>query len=266
MDADLQHDPALIPQLVRALENTELAIGSRYAQGGDGTALRAHRGAASRFATQLSRVVLRRSVSDPMSGFFAMRREAFDTVAPRLSGVGFKILLDILATSKTPLAITEVPFQFRRRAFGESKFSAGIIAEYLMLLLEKLCGGLVPARYLLFSAVGGIGLVVHLAVLASCMHWQVSFTVAQALATVVAMTSNFFLNNLLTYADQRRRGWGIVVGLGSFYAVCSIGVANVGIATAVCLHWSGWWQAGLAGVLVGSVWNYAVTSVYTWRR
>ncbi|MGE0854402.1 MAG: glycosyltransferase [Hyphomicrobiaceae bacterium] len=267
MDADLQHDPDLIPLLLRALDTVDLAIGSRYVAGGDGTALGARRGVASRIATLLSRLILRQPVSDPMSGFFAMRRAQFDEVAPRLSGIGFKILLDILVSAKTPLKVAELPFRFRPRHAGDSKLSAGIAAEYLLLLVEKLCAGIVPARYLLFSAVGGIGLMVHLAVLAVAVDWRLPFALAQALATWVAMTNNFFLNNFLTYADQRRRGWNIVTGLASFYVICSIGaIANVGIANAIYTHWSVWWQAGLAGALVGSVWNYAVSAIYTWRR
>jgi len=267
MDADLQHDPDLIPDMLNSLDGVDLAIGSRYAVGGDGTALGTGRGIASRVATLLSRLVLRQRVTDPMSGFFAMRRRAFDEVAPRLTGVGFKILLDILATTKRPLEVAELPYRFRPRRAGDSKLGAGVVAEYLLLLIDKLSGGLVPARYVLFSAVGAIGVVVHLAVLALAMHGQMPFAGAQAAATVVAMTGNFFLNNLLTYADQRRRGWGVVKGLASFYVICGIGAAaNVGIATAFYEHWSSWWQAGLAGALVGSVWNYAVSAAYTWRR
>jgi len=267
MDADLQHDPDLIPHLVQALDTVDLAIGSRYVAGGDGTALGARRGAASRIATMLSKLVLRQPVSDPMSGFFAMRRARFDEVAPRLSAIGFKILLDILVSGKKPFKVVELPFRFRPRHTGDSKLSAGIAAAYLLLLVEKLCAGVVPARYLLFSAVGGIGLLVHLAVLAVALDWRLPFVIAQGLSTWVAMTNNFFLNNLLTYADQRRRGWRIVSGLASFYVICSIGaIANVGIASAIHTHWSSWWQAGLAGALVGSVWNYAVSAIYTWRR
>ncbi len=267
MDADLQHDPDLIPHLLEALDTADLAIGSRYMAGGDGTALGARRGIASRAATMLSRLVLRQPVSDPMSGFFAMRRAQFDEVAPRLSGIGFKILLDILVSARPPLRVAELPFRFRPRHAGDSKLSAGIVAEYLLLLIEKLCAGIVPARYLLFSAVGGIGLLVHLAVLAVAVDWRLPFAVAQALSTWVAMTNNFFLNNYLTYADKRRRGWNIVTGLATFYLICSIGaIANVGIANAIYTQWSVWWQAGLAGALVGSVWNYAVSAIYTWRR
>lgn len=267
MDADLQHDPGLIPHMLRALDDADLVIGSRYAAGGDGAALGKGRGIASQVATLLSRLVLRQRVADPMSGFFGMRRQAFDEIAPRLSGVGFKILLDILASTKAPLMIAELPFRFRRRRAGDSKLGAGVVAEFLVLLIEKLTGGVVPARYVLFSTVGGIGFVVHLAVLAIAVHGHVHFAVAQAIATWVAMTNNFFLNNLLTYSGHRRQGWGIVTGLASFYVICGIGaVANVGIANAIYDHWSGWWQAGLAGALVGSVWNYAVSAVYTWRR
>ncbi len=94
-----------------------------------------------------------------------------------------------------------------------------------------------------------------------------SFIVAQTVATMVAMTSNFFLNNLFTYRDQRLKGLRLIRGLLSFYLICSVGaVANVGLA-AFFYNWRQiWWLAGVAGVIVGSVWNYAVSSVFTWKR
>jgi dolichol-phosphate mannosyltransferase len=252
---------------LESLEHADIAIGSRYAAGGDGAALGYRREAGSRLATMLSRLVLRQPVDDPMSGFFAMRRDSFDAVASRLSGVGFKILLDILTSANSPLKIVEWPYRFRRRESGESKLGTAVVTEYLLLLVEKVTRGLVPARFVLFAGVGGTGVAVHLAALKVGLHSSLSFPVAQAFATLVAMTSNFFLNNTLTYADRRRRGWEVVSGLATFYAICAVGaVANVGIASTLFDRWPGWWQAGLAGALVGVVWNYAVSSVYTWKR
>ena len=81
------------------------------------------------------------------------------------------------------------------------------------------------------------------------------------------MTFNFFLNNLFTYYDRRLRGWQLVRGLLSFYLICGLGAAaNVGIANYVYHADRIWWVAGIAGVIIGSVWNYAVSSVFTWRN
>jgi dolichol-phosphate mannosyltransferase len=90
------------------------------------------------------------------------------------------------------------------------------------------------------------------------------FAMAQGVATVVAMTGNFLLNNLFTYRDRRLRGWRLLSGLGSFYAVCGAGAAaNVGIAAYIAGDHS-WWLAGLAGAAVSVVWNYAMSSIFTW--
>jgi len=129
-------------------------------------------------------------------------------------------------------------------------------------------GHVIPVRFALFALIGGLGLIVHLATLWTGLTLVgFSFIVAQTVATMVAMTSNFFLNNLFTYRDQRLKGLRLIRGLLSFYLICSVGaVANVGLA-AFFYNWRQiWWLAGVAGVIVGSVWNYAVSSVFTWKR
>jgi dolichol-phosphate mannosyltransferase len=203
-----------------------------------------------------------------MSGFFMVRREAFQGSVRRLSNIGFKILLDILASSPRPLHVKEIPFQFRKRHAGESKFDALIGWEYLMLLADKTVGHIVPIRFILFALIGGLGIVVHLAVLWLCLNpVQLSFPISQTTATGVAMIGNFSLNNWLTYYDRRLTGWGFLGGLLSFALICSVGVvANVGIATLLFTEQhSLWWVAGIAGAAMSSVWNYAVTSIFTWR-
>jgi dolichol-phosphate mannosyltransferase len=212
--------------------------------------------------------VLSEPLSDPMSGFFMLRREAFDRAVRRLSGVGYKILLDILISARPSMAVAEIPYQFRNRAEGHSKLDSAVAWEYLVLLLDKTVGRIVPIRFVLFVLVGGAGVVVHMATLAALSRgMELSFIASQTAATFIAMTFNFFANNALTYRDQRLRGpLPILLGLLSFYAVCSVGaVSNVGIAAFLFLRDYAWWLSGLAGILVGAVWNYAASSIFTWR-
>jgi dolichol-phosphate mannosyltransferase len=270
MDADLQHDERLLPQMLAALNRSEadLVVGSRYIAGGGVGQLDRTRVGISTLATRLSRFVCKAKIADPMSGFFMMRREVFECAVRKLSGQGFKILLDLLASSPEPVRIKELPYEFRARRFGESKLDTLVAWEFGMLIADKLVGHLVPVRFALFIFVGALGLVVHLAVLRVALSFPtLDFTKSQVIATLAAMTSNFFLNNLFTYRDQRLSGLRRLRGLASFYLICAVGaVGNVGIASYVFAGGQVWWLAGIAGVAVGSVWNYAVSSVFTWRR
>ncbi len=275
MDADLQHDETLLPRMLAALKagQGDVAVGSRYVDGGGVGAWDKQRLRASQLATRAAGIVARAKLTDPMSGFFMIERVAFMSAVRRISGQGFKILLDVLASSEQPLKVVELPYTFRTRQQGESKLDTMVIWEYGVLLLDKMFGQYVPVRFLLFMMVGGAGVVVHMGVLAA-LQSQLGFLTAQASATVVAMTFNFFVNNMLTYRDRRLRGaWGVLRGLLAFYAVCSIGaIANVGIADFLfqpenhTVVSGNWFLSGLAGILVGAVWNYGASAVFTWRQ
>jgi dolichol-phosphate mannosyltransferase len=269
MDADLQHDETRLPEMLRMLKarGLDIVIASRHAEGGSLGDWQKGRARISDFATRLGRLVVKAALSDPMSGYFLIRREAFQRAMRQLSGQGFKILLDIFASSPEPLAFGEVPYRFGLRLYGESKLDTLAVWEYLMLLLDKLTGGLIPVRFLLFGMIGGLGVVTHLTTLAIALKAAgVAFPAAQGLATMVAMTGNFLLNNLFTYRDRRLKGWRILSGLLSFYAICGLGaLANVGVASVIYGTHQPWWLAGLAGAAIGIVWNYAITSIFTWR-
>ena len=268
MDADLQHDETLLPGMLAAIRSggLDVVVGSRYVSGGTTGEWDKRRAAMSTIATRLARLVVSADLTDPMSGFFLIHRPALDRAVRRLSGQGFKVLLDLFASTPVPYRFKELPYVFGTRLHGESKLDSLVVWEYLMLLLDKLIGHWVPVRFFLFAVVGALGLVVHLTTLRLALV-GLDFAAAQALATIVAMTSNFIVNNMLTYRDKRLRGTKLVTGLLSFYAICSVGaVANVGIAaTAFRWHYV-WWVSGIAGACVSVVWNYAVTSVFTWRR
>jgi dolichol-phosphate mannosyltransferase len=217
------------------------------------------------FASALSRVLCE-GLTDPMSGFFVVRRSFLDRVVRRLYGRGFKILLDLIAAARGQVRITELPYRMRSRQHGDSKLGARVIAEFFMLLLYHLTGRFLPARFFLFGAVGLTGVAVHLAVLAAAFAaTEGSFLASQALATWVAMTSNFFLNNAFTYGDQRLRGAGLWRGLASFYVACGIGAfINIAVAEWLYLQSAAYWAAGTAGALIAAVWNFFTTASLTW--
>lgn len=268
IDGDLQHDERLLPRLYAAVvRGADLAVASRYMEDGGTEGWDAKRAAASRWATRLAKRLTATPLSDPMSGFFAISRDALGEALPRLSGGGFKILLDIAASSPRPLAIVELPYHFRSRQAGESKLDARVILDYGLLLVEKALGRFVPVRLFLFLAIGALGVLPNLAVLGLLLQLGIGFAIAQTAAVIVAMTCNFALNNSLTYRDRRRTGWRFFTGLLSYWAVCSVGAAaNVGVGSLLNGNHEQWWVSGIAGALVGAMWNFGASSLLTWRK
>jgi dolichol-phosphate mannosyltransferase len=269
MDADMQHDEALLPRMLATIKEQQLdiVVGTRYGADGSVGDWQRSRVAISGLASRLARLVVKAELTDPLSGFFLLTRTAFTATMRNLSGQGFKILLDIFASSPQPLSFAELPFHFRRRVHGESKLDTLVAWEYLTLLLDKLAGPIIPVRFLLFAMIGGLGVLTHLATLWLAVYpLGISFATGQGIATIIAMTGNFLLNNLFTYRDRRLRGLALATGLLSFYAVCGVGAAaNVGIASHLFDANHSWWQAGLGGAAIGAVWNYAMSSVFIWR-
>jgi dolichol-phosphate mannosyltransferase len=267
IDGDLQHDERLIPRMLERIEaeDAQLVIASRFLDAkAPVTGLSAVRLAGSRIATALGRRVLRAEVNDPMSGFFLIRRDLVEAVAPRLSAEGFKVLFDIIASSPKPLRIIEMGYQFGDRGGGKSKMDRRVVVDYLSLLVAKLSRDLISPRMVIFILVGASGVVVHLAVLRGLLF--LGFTEAQFIAAATAMTTNYLLNNSLTYRDKRKTGLALLTGYIRFCIVCSLGLAaNVGVASLVSEHGEVWWLAGIAGAAVGALWNYVASSLAVWR-
>jgi dolichol-phosphate mannosyltransferase len=281
IDGDLQHDESLLPRMRDTLKQgsgkqdagredaADVVIASRYVGTGSPEGLSSdRRKRLSVFGARLARRLVKADVADSVSGFFMLRREVVDEVAPRLSGIGTKILIDILASASRPLRVVELPYRFRARDHGESKLDAFTKIEYLLLLAEKVSHRYFPHRMLLFGIVGATGIIVNLAVLRILLiAGDIGFTAAESAATVVAMVSNFFLNNMLTYRDCRLVGWQAVRGLMSFMALCGLGaLVNVAVARDVYHVTDMWLIAGIAGAAIGALLNYALTSIFTWGR
>ncbi|GAA5052190.1 glycosyltransferase family 2 protein [Erythrobacter westpacificensis] len=272
MDADHQHDPALLNEMLEAVKSGEydLAYASRFAVGGNADGLSSKgRETGSRIANALARKLTGTELTDAMSGFFLLRTEQLRKQAASLSGIGFKIMLDILATAQPRLKVKEFPLKFAERLRGESKLDNGVVVDFVAGLLDRYLGRWIPVRFALFGMVGGLGVFVHMAVLA-VLYWpeEIGFGWAQAIATMVAMTFNFWLNNLLTYRDKKLGGasdmfWGWV----KFCGACAVGAfANVAVATVLNDEGLVWWAAALVGVAIASVWNYALSSKFVWGR
>jgi dolichol-phosphate mannosyltransferase len=248
-------------------DNLDLVIGSRNVEGGSMGRFAASRVRLSNLGRLISRRVISCELQDPMSGFFVADRRFINIAMPRISAIGFKILLDLIASSPRLVRLAEVPYEFQSRFRGESKLDTTVGFEYLTLVLHKLIGSILPVQFVIFGLVGLVGVFVHLAVLSAQLFQGVPFARAHAVATAVAILANFFLNNLVTHRDGRLRGWSLLPGLVVFFEVCALGaLSNFALAKLLYSAGSPWQLAGIVGMAVSSVWNYSVSAALSWRR
>lgn len=272
MDADHQHDPDLLPDMLDKLRRNDcdVVVASRFVEGASTAQWHdPDREKLSGLANSLARRMTGVALTDPMSGYFMLPGDLARSLVPRLSGIGFKILLDLLAVTDKPLRVTEVPLAFAPRLEGESKLDRAVALDFLAGLYDKALGRIIPTRFALFGTVGALGVLVHMMVLSVMIlgAGQI-FVLGHALATAVAMSFNFWLNNWLTYRDIRLTGGkAFMIGWGSFCMACSIGaLANIAVATLLEARGVFWIVAAMAGILIGSVWNYALSSKFVWGR
>ena len=266
MDADLQHDESLLVPMLRLLEarNTDLVVGSRYIDGGSVGEWSKIRRAMSRVATSLSQLVIRTPLTDPMSGFFMVRRECFLAAAHRLAGNGYKILLDLLSSSAELLRVAELPYRFRARLHGESKLDSQVLIDHALLLAKKAVGQYVPVRPLFLAGLLVGAVVVHLGLLSGALRW-LEFGLAQAVASVFGVVASY----LLTASFKRRRvdGSAAIANLFSFLMTASIGLAgNLSLAGVLYNETCMWWLAGAAGAILSTVWTHMSAAAATTNR
>jgi dolichol-phosphate mannosyltransferase len=268
MDADMQHDESVLPIMLEKIRSGryDLVVGSRNIQGGGMGTFARERVALSQLGRRVSKLISRHELSDPMSGYFMLTRDFFDEVMRRTTGVGFKILLDLVASSPRPVRVAEVPYVFRTRKHGESKLDINVGVEYLYLISDKLVGAWLPIRFVVFCLVGLGGVAVHLGALwVLYRRLGCSFSAALIAAIIVAMVGNFALNNMLTYRDRRRRGRRFITGLLLFCAACSVGsLSNYAVAKFLVASGIWWPIASLCGLAIASVWNFGATGIVIW--
>lgn len=267
MDSDLQHDEKILPAMLQKLKDghLDLVVATRHREGGSMGEMASHRRKLSEWGRRLSSLICRTNLSDPMSGFFVVTREYVNEVARRLSGTGFKVLLDLVVSSRRPVRIAEVPYVFRPRVHGQSKLDILVGLEYLELLADKMVGDFVPASYVVFGLAGSIGILPHLAAVQLLQAAGFSLKNAQFTSSAIVIGINFLLNNQLTFRSARLRGRRLVMGLSLFYTACSVGLS---LNLHVMNYLNGlvpWYLAAAGGLAVGSVWNYWMSSMFVWQ-
>jgi len=269
IDADLQHDETLLPRMLDSLKSgrSDLVVATRFGAGGSAQAMSPTRESGSRLARRLAWMLGGVALSDPMSGFFAIRRDRFEPLAASLSPDGFKILLDIVTRARGTLRVAEEPYSFGSRVYGKSKLDARVVLEYLGLLLSRASRDAVTPRFLSHALVGVVGLVVQLVAMRVGLALGLAFIQAYALGAVVALGASFVVTNLLlTHSDRRLRGFSVIPGLLVFGVTSAFGlVAGIGMAAWLYTLRPVWWLAGAVGSVVGTVCSHATSPRLSWH-
>jgi dolichol-phosphate mannosyltransferase len=269
LDADLQHPPETIPNLLKTLDRTgaDLVVASRNIPGGDYEAFSMTRRLASRVATLFAHVLLSRArlVADPMSGFFVVRTDAVQGV--ELRPLGYKILLEILVRGHVR-RVAEVPYRFNARQAGQSKLSVRQQWEYILHLLRLMYVQPEDLRFLRFCFVGGSGVLVNMGVLWALATRGIHYIVAGIVAAAIATTWNFLFNDSFTWRDQRSFSWrtradrylrywvvtgaATVIQIGLLFLLTAVGVPYL--------------LSNLIGIGTAAVWNFRMNNGWTWKR
>lgn len=269
MDGDLQHDETTLIPMLNLIKSPkiDLVIASRYLHASFSSNLSPWRAYLSQFSTNLAHRLLRVKVSDPLSGFFLIKRSVIERLAPALKTQGFKLLLDILTTSNGELNVGEIPYHFRERKYGRSKLDFRVMFDFVSLFIEKLSAGMISGRFLLYSSVGILGVGFHVLLLKLFLNVGLRFELAQSLTTLLVIALNFLLNNFITYCDQRLVGKNLLFGLMRFELICSVGfISNLSIANWIFAYTHIWWLAGISGALMAAIWNYLISASLIWGK
>ena len=271
MDCDLQHDETKLLDMIELFsrENSvDIVIGSRFTETGEisAKAFSKMRELGSKITTLIIKKVLNIASTDPLSGFFMVKKETFLRNSENLQTQGFKVLADFLATSGKNIEIKEIGYRFRNRIAGESKMSFLTALELIGLVLSQILKGRVSIRFILFCIVGLSGIFVQLLITGLAMLLINQFPTSQTIGIIAAMTSNYFLNNIITFQERKLKSLELVRGLFSFYLICSLGAfMNISIATYVFGFSSNWLISSFIGACFGAVWNFTLTSIFTWK-
>jgi dolichol-phosphate mannosyltransferase len=272
MDCDGQHDPATVLAALRQLQETgaDLLIGSRFHPEAKILGLSAKRERNSIWANAVARFSLPgyRQLTDYMSGFFVCRLQAVLPYVRLIDVNGFKFLYELLAISGGRLKVAEVPLQFLPRISGESKLNLAVVWDLGISILHTLLLRSVPRRAISFALVGATGIATHLLIYFLIRHFfEATFEVAQLFSVVGAASTNFLINNILTFRNQQLKSWSLLLGLLRFLLVTSMGmVANVGVSSALYHRTTGQpLVAMFAGIAVDFVWKYAASSRFVWN-
>lgn len=266
MDADLQHPPKKILELYNEIKakDIDLVSASRFLESNE--LLNQGRYKASLFVNFLLKKLFKINYSDVLTGFFIINRIFFINNYNKLSNIGFKLLLDIILSSKKTIKYSEIPFEFKKRHSGESKLNSRVLVDFISLLIDKIIGKFIPARYFIYSFIGCIGIIFQLTNF-YFLQFFLNFNLALILSILFTIFFNFVLNNEFTYSDLKKRGYRFLIGLLKYYFFCSFGALfNFISARLIYDNTSNIYFAVLIGAFVGSIWNYSMNTSYNWNK
>ncbi|MHC8509083.1 MAG: polyprenol monophosphomannose synthase [Rhodospirillales bacterium] len=263
IDADLQHDETVLPKMFEALKDPDIdvVVASRYAAGGGTGEWDSARERASRAATWVAGVIGPKDLTDPMSGFFAVRRTAFEGAVQAMSGKGYKILLDLFAASPKPLRFVEIPYTFRTRHAGESKLSLRVLYDYALMLADHTIGKHIPAAWLVLLAGWCAAVMAHMALLGLGVDAAgLAPGRAHIAALCIVLSAAYALSEALAHKPRKGARW--FAGLCGFALLAAPGaLVNAWAGLAGADQVSGWAVSAFAGAAAGAGWTAAVLAV-----
>ena len=273
MDTDEQHDVKDIKKAIYALkkEQKDLVSGSRFLEKSSINGLNKNREKGSKIANNFARISLPsryKNLTDFMTGFIVCNRNKSIPIIKKLDINGFKFLYEFLSLSKGNLNCGEIPLNFNARRYGHSKLDISIVWEFIVSLVHTFLGRIIPRRAISFGFVGSIGVLVQLIITYSCIwFFNMEFEKALPFAVILAASSNFIINNMLTFRISRLKNKALIFGLLKFLMVSSLPIiANVGLATSFYNNISSnTLFSQLAGIVLVFIWNYMASSKFVWN-
>jgi dolichol-phosphate mannosyltransferase len=266
MDADLQHPPEmLVPMLEEIESGADIVIPSRFVPGGDDGGLNVVRKLISATARYMGKIALKalRPINDPTSGFFMFRQPVIK--GADLNPIGWKILIEVLVRGNYE-KVVEIPYRFHARAAGESKMSLKEQWNYIRHLINLAKDSPQDRRFYLFAMVGISGLLVNMVAYAIMTHFYMTVVMAGTISAIIAMNSNFYLNNRFTWSEVRD---SFVFNRYCKFLMTSIVGIVIDVNILSLLYYVfdfNYLLANLIGILAGTIWNYIVNNAWTWRK
>jgi len=269
MDSDLQHNPKFIFGMYERInrENLDIVSASRFSQNKK-IGLVDKRYKISILVNKIINKIFNINMLDSLTGFFIIEKKFFNKSVKNLSNKGFKLLLDIILSNKEYIKNQEITFEFNKRHSGFSKLDNKIIIDFIYLIIDKLIGWIVPARYILYSIVGSLGVIVQI-VSFYLIYNQLNlfFSISNIISIFIAMNFNYNLNNIFTYSDLRLRGKKYIKGMFLFYFFCGFGaLLNFFTSQIIFSLFSLDFFSVIIGAVIGSIWNYSMNTSFNWKN
>ena len=267
MDGDGQHDPKDIYKFVETQKNNDLdlVIGSRFYMEESDINLSRSRFALSRFGIRLSRPFIGNRFTDPLTGFFLIKRNILKNIQNKIYKDGFKILFDILMLKKD-ISSQEIQITFRKRLAGDSKLNISTLAHLMGQIVENLSHRIIPSTFFVFSFIGATGVFIHLLALYSFLGVGFDYIFSNFIGSILALTSNYLLNNYLTFNNLHKTLRSRISGLFKYSLFNSLSLmANIGVASFLYLDNFSVAISTLFGISAGLLLNYFLSKNIVFR-